>query len=430
MAVRKDAATAPWESVSPHEQLFVLVTGANSGIGLGLAQSLIDDFLRTRSLRSHLIVLPTTRSRSKSLETVRQLRAYATTAAQKCTRSAVSSSWRDAVARIHILSLSFDLCDLRGLRAVARALRLGTVSNPPGLEGEYLVDVRIPRLDSIICNAAYGGWSGLSYPMATWSFLTRGLVQTATWPDFKHALPTGILNERAVYNYPNEPLLGEVFCACVFGHYMLAHQLLPLLSRSTEDVERDGLAPGRIIWSSSLEAIERVFSPDDLQCLEGAGAYESAKRLTDLLSLTHTLPAAQRYSTQFLTMDDAHCDDEEEEQGAVHAETDNRKKEAAAVVVVRPRMYLSHPGIVASTLFPLPAFLFWLYRLVLVLAVGRRMGIEDATAEHIARFEEQGAACWRQLELLRTRWEKLIDDDEGDDDDDDDEEEKQQRGVQ
>lgn len=195
----------------------------------------------------------------------------------------------------------------------------------------------------------------------------------------------------------------------------------------------------------------------------------------------------------------------------MHAETDNRKKEAAAataaVVVVRPRMYLSHPGIVASTLFPLPALLFWLYRLVLVLcrwagspwhnvdgyrgakaaawlalqdqahldgaraervkwgsstdshlrvdvkqtevegwgwdgtpvdahalsagdaavgalrrAVGRKTGIEDATAEHIARFEEQGAACWRQLELLRTRWEKLIDDEE--------EEKQQQRGVQ
>lgn len=30
-------------------------------------------------------------------------------------------------------------------------------------------------------------------------------------------------------------------------------------------------------------------------------------------------------------------------------------------------MYLSHPGIVASTLFPLPAFLFWLYEFALVL---------------------------------------------------------------
>lgn len=31
-------------------------------------------------------------------------------------------------------------------------------------------------------------------------------------------------------------------------------------------------------------------------------------------------------------------------------------------------MYLTHPGIVASTLFPLPAFLFWAYQLALSLA--------------------------------------------------------------
>lgn len=105
------------------------------------------------------------------------------------------------MGRIHILSLCVDLCDLRGIRDFAHKLCYGTVSNPEGLEGEYLRNVRIPRLDSIICNAAYGGWSGLSYPMAAWSLFTKGIVQTATWPEFKLALPTCILNERPVYNY-------------------------------------------------------------------------------------------------------------------------------------------------------------------------------------------------------------------------------------
>lgn len=175
-----------------------------SGIGLGTAQALIDDFLATRSLSSHLIVIPTTRSGSKSLETVRQLREYASKAAKTSkvlSRAGADYKWEDAVSRIHILSLTLDLCDLRGIRDFAHKLRYGTVSNPEGLKGEYLRNVRIPRLDSIICNAAFGGWAGMNYFAAIRSFFTKGIIQTATWPDFKLSLPTCLLNERPVLNY-------------------------------------------------------------------------------------------------------------------------------------------------------------------------------------------------------------------------------------
>jgi 3-keto steroid reductase len=113
--------------------------------------------------------------------------------------------WEDAVTRIHILSLVMDLCDLRAVRKVAHTLCNGTVSNPPGLDGEYLLDVRIPKLDSVIFNAAYGGWSGFSMPGAIWSILTKGLTQSVTWPEFKQALPTRILNEEPGYNYVRSP---------------------------------------------------------------------------------------------------------------------------------------------------------------------------------------------------------------------------------
>ncbi|KAG6012945.1 hypothetical protein E4U43_007563 [Claviceps pusilla] len=462
---------APWETVAAHEQLFVLVTGANSGIGLGIVQHLIDEFLSTRSLHSHLIVIPTTRSGSKSLDTIKQLRAYAVKASQRspalASRAGPDYKWQDAVARIHVVSLCVDLCDLRTVKDLAYRLRYGTVSNPEGLQGEYIRNVRIPRLDSIICNAAYGGWSGLSYPLAIWHFFTKGVIQMATWPEFKLALPTCILNERPRYNYPAKPLLGEVFAACVFGHYMLAHHLMPLLSRSSPDE-----APGRIIWSSSVEAVRRVFDVNDIQCFTRPEAYESAKRLTDLISLTYSLPAARPYSSRFLTIDD---DDE-----------------AAAKQVVKPKLYLTHPGVVASTLFPLPWFLFWAYELVLVVcrwlgspwhnpdgyhgakaaawvvlqdqealdelrgdrikwgsstdaslrvdvkktevedwgwdgtpetantiaadtaigvlrkSIGRKIGIRDADVESIAHFEEVGARCWQQLEQLRAQWGDII----------------------
>ncbi|KAK2590382.1 3-keto-steroid reductase [Conoideocrella luteorostrata] len=462
---------APWESVPAHEQLFVLVTGANSGIGLGIVQNLINDFLNSRSLTSHLIVIPTTRSRSKCLSCIRECREYAVKAARTsrglASRAGADYNWQDAVHRIHILSLSVDLCDLRAIKKLAHTLRYATVSNPEGLDGEYIRNVRIPRLDSIICNAAYGGWSGLDWPKLIWTFLSKGLIQMASYPDFKVALPTCILNERPMLNYPLKPLLGEVFCACVFGHYMLVHNLLPLLSRSSKDQ-----IPGRIIWSSSVEAVRRVFNIEDIQCFKRLEAYESAKRLIDLLSITYSLPAARPYSSQFLTIDD---DDE-----------------ATRKQVVKPKLYLTHPGIVASALFPLPWFLFWLYELTLAIcrwagspwhtgdgysgakaatwialqdqealdnsnaervkwgsirdaslrvdvkktevegwgwdgtpetadtiaadtavglfrkSIGRRTGVQDATAEDIAEFEEVGAQCWQQLEQLRAQWEEII----------------------
>lgn len=174
-----------------------------SGIGLSIGERLIDEFLSTRSLKSHLILIPTTRSKSKSLQTIRTLRSYAQRAAQTSTalRSRIGDSyrWEDTVARIHVLSLQLDLCDLRQVYTFAEELVHRPVSNPEGLEGEYLRDVRIPRIDTAIFNAAYGGWSGVDWPMAIWVILTQGLVQSVTWPTFKKALPTCILNERPEY---------------------------------------------------------------------------------------------------------------------------------------------------------------------------------------------------------------------------------------
>ncbi|EQL03110.1 3-ketosteroid reductase [Ophiocordyceps sinensis CO18] len=65
------AEKAPWESAAAHEQLFVLITGANSGVGLGTAQRLVDEFLATRPATAPLVLLATTRSAAKSRQAIR-----------------------------------------------------------------------------------------------------------------------------------------------------------------------------------------------------------------------------------------------------------------------------------------------------------------------------------------------------------------------
>ncbi|PTB66957.1 hypothetical protein BBK36DRAFT_1199012 [Trichoderma citrinoviride] len=362
------ASVAPWEEVGPEEQLFVLITGANSGIGLGTGQRLIDEFLATRSLKAHLILIPTTRSASKSLLAIKALRAHAELAAR--TSSALRSRagdgycWQDAARRIHVLSPSLDLCDLRGVYAFADRLVRGTLSNPEGLEGEYLRNVRIPRLDTVVFNAAYGGWSGCNYPKAVWAILSQGLVQAVTYPNFKNSLSTSILNEQKGYGYPEKPLLGEVFCACVFGHYVLAHQLLPLLSRRSTDPPS---SRGRIVWSSSIEAVA-----------DGA-ASTTWLALQDQASLDELQADRVKWGSSC----NRHL-----ESGVKKTEVEGwgweGKPETDETIAADPAQCLLHKS------------------------VGRRLGTKNVTEEMLVEFEVEGARAWREMERLRLQWADIL----------------------
>lgn len=79
--------------------------------------------------------------------------------------------------------------------------------------------------------------------------------------------------------------------------------------------------------------------------------YESSKRLTDLLVLTATLPSVKPITDVYLSARDFDEESEEDRED-----------------IQPPKMYLTHPGIVVSTLMPLPWFLFWAYELALTLA--------------------------------------------------------------
>lgn len=335
-----------------------------------------------------------------------------------------------------------------------------------------LTDVRIPRLDSVIFNAGMGGWTGLDWPKVFTNILSKGLVQATTWPTFKAATAGHVVNPLP--DAPKDekvPEMGQVFCANVFGHYLFAHKLVPLLSRPDSDSSDDAtIPPGRIIWESSIEPGWKNLSLDDFQAIKTNAAYESTKRLTDVLSLTATLPSARPYVNSYL---------EPASKSTSHA--------------TPPRIYLVHPGIVQTTLFPLNAFMFFWYRVVLYIArwlgspwhpitgyngavapvwlalqeqealdavkaehvkwgsstdwwgecrvmktevegwgwdgsveprkelknekgergagrkiVGRKSGAKDLTEEQRVEFEQLGVDCWKEMERLRGEWEARL----------------------
>ncbi|KAJ6089793.1 hypothetical protein N7467_005009 [Penicillium canescens] len=429
---------------TPHEaadMLYILVTGANSGLGFSICCRLADEFLASHPKSQSLTIIFTTRSARKAEDTHRRLEAHLRSSAPSPT----------AAARVHFINESVDLGNLLSVRELSRKL------------------IRtFPRLDSIVLNAGLGGWSGLDWPSAIWGVCTD-LVHQVTWPTFKVA-PVGVLTDKQT-TLPEEPPLGAVFCANVFGHYMLAHNVAPLLKRARIH------GPGRVVWVSSLEATTKMFKVDDIQALKSSTPYESSKALTDILALTSDLQCTAPWAV------DGFLESETEvETHAIHTDPPTAE----------PRSYLSHPGICGTAIIPLPLPLvycmciaFWLARMLgspwhnlstylgacapVFLALGtqeevdaaeapyhlssggrvkwgssctrsgvdsivsteldgwghggvvgkfvsegdrvrrRKRGAVDLTLEQKEEFEELGRQCWKQMEELRVQWDEILD---------------------
>ncbi|KKY34617.1 putative 3-keto steroid reductase-like protein [Diaporthe ampelina] len=346
-------AAAPWADVPAKDTFFALVTGANSGIGLGICQRLIDEFLATRSLTSHLVLIPTARDTRKSAATAALLRSHLgkTAASEKLRARGAAPS--DTAARVHLLSLQLDLCDFATVHAAASRLVGGTLA----LDG-HDGGVRVPRLDAVIFNAGIGGWTGVNWLRLAHNLVTAGWVQATTWPQFKIAsegatvnpLPSQQKQKQANggggdNDNDNAAVVGQVFCANVFGHYLFAHAILPLLTRRRRGGEAGDadIPPGRLIWEGSIDGGRDNFCMGDLQALGTHAPYESTKRLTDLLVLTAGLPGSRTHSAPWWRLPASPGDDGREEEQQQQQQP--------------PKVYVCHPGIVVTTILPLP---FWL----------------------------------------------------------------------
>lgn len=360
-------------------------------------------------------------------------------------------------SRVTFVPESVDLANLVSVRALSRRLLAS-----------------FPKLDSVILNAGLGGWTGIHWPLAVWSVLTD-LIHAVSWPAYKLASAGVVTDPQTRLGPGAEPRLGAVFCANVFGHYMLAHNVVPLLKRAG-----DLAAAGRIVWVSSLEATVELLDVDDLQGLRTAAPYESSKALTDVLAITADLPSSAPWVKSFY--------DDNADNTTTTADTTADAK--------HPTMYLSHPGICGSGILPLSLPLyylmmgaFWLARILgspwhtlstylgacapVWLALTPRSALDDAeapyrrhgggrvkwgsscplfgcerpactevdgwgyggvvgpavlqedrcrrrkrgavdlTRERKVEFEVLGRECWRRMEELRVQWDALLDQAEG-----------------
>ncbi|XP_045907422.1 3-keto-steroid reductase/17-beta-hydroxysteroid dehydrogenase 7-like [Micropterus dolomieu] len=201
----------------------VVVTGANSGIGLALC-----DRLLTEDSQLRLCLACRNMQRAESA------------------RSVLLTSHTDA----HVDLLQLDVGSVPSVLAAAQEVK-----------------ARYSRIDCLYLNAGI-----MPNPQVDVKAFFRGLFSRNVINMF--ATAEGILTQQDRLNSDG---LQEVFATNLFGHFLLIRELEPLLCPAGHT--------SRIVWTSSSNARRSAFSIEDMQHKNGTEPYSSSKYASDLLSL-------------------------------------------------------------------------------------------------------------------------------------------------
>ncbi|XP_077377183.1 3-keto-steroid reductase/17-beta-hydroxysteroid dehydrogenase 7-like [Festucalex cinctus] len=201
----------------------VIVTGANSGIGLALCERLLTEHIQ---LRLCLACRNVQRA--------------------EAARSALLASH----AKAHVDLLHLDVGSAQSVLAAARELK-----------------ARYKRIDFLYLNAGI-----MPNPQVDIKAFFKGLFSRNVVNMF--ATAEGLLTQQDRINSDG---LQEVFATNLFGHFLLVRELEPLLCEAGHT--------SRVVWTSSSNARRTAFSIDDIQHKNGTEPYSSSKYASDMLSV-------------------------------------------------------------------------------------------------------------------------------------------------
>ncbi|KAI9318127.1 hypothetical protein BX666DRAFT_1935026 [Dichotomocladium elegans] len=209
-------------SQQPHDRKIAIVTGANSGVGYGIMQRLLDE-------DDDILIVMACRSFNRADRARQQL-----------------------LQDHPFADVDIELVDTSNAKSVFQLCNN--------------VKLKYNHIDFLFCNAGIMPTIGINWAEIVLLFFKDpvGLVEKAD----ATIQPRGLVNDDG---------MGTVFAANVFGHYIMSRELEPLLDASPQG--------GRIIWTSSLTAEKDCFDLEDWQGIKSALPYESSKWATDLVAV-------------------------------------------------------------------------------------------------------------------------------------------------
>ncbi|XP_076600295.1 3-keto-steroid reductase/17-beta-hydroxysteroid dehydrogenase 7-like [Chaetodon auriga] len=201
----------------------VIVTGANSGIGLALCERLL-----TEDSQIRLCLACRNMQRAEAA------------------RSALLTSHTDA----HIDLLHLDVGSVQSVLTAAQEVK-----------------ARYNRIDFLYLNAGIMPNAQVNIKAFFKGLFSRNVINM-------FATAEGLLTQQDALNSDG---LQEVFATNLFGHFLLIRELEPLLCETGHT--------SKVVWTSSSNARRSAFNMEDMQHRNGTEPYSSSKYASDMLSL-------------------------------------------------------------------------------------------------------------------------------------------------